>query len=63
MSMNAINELHQIDQDESAAIIHTVNVLATRVEKSGEDIAFEKSVTIETEQGDYWVYVHIERKK
>jgi len=54
---------HKIDEEELGAIIATVNNLVTRLNKSGEDNAFDKAILVETEQGDYWVYVHIERKK
>jgi hypothetical protein len=62
-SKNAMNKFHEIDQEESGAIIATVNNLATRLNKSGEDITFDKAVLVETEQGDYEVYICLERKK
>ena len=61
--MIEIPNFHKIDEEELGAIITTVNNLVTRLNKSGEDNAFDKAILVETEQGDYWVYVHIERKK
>jgi len=61
--MIEIPNFHKIDEEELGAIIVTVNNLVTRLNKSGEDNAFDKAILVETEQGDYWVYVHIERKK
>jgi hypothetical protein len=61
--MIEIPNFHKIDEEDLGAIIATVNNLVTRLNKSGEDNAFDKAILVETEQGDYWVYVHIERKK
>jgi hypothetical protein len=61
--MIEIPNFHKIDEEELGTIISTVNNLVTRLNKSGEDNAFDKAILVETEQGDYWVYVHIERKK
>ena len=61
--MIEIPNFHKIDEEELGAIIATMNNLVTRLNKSGEDNAFDKAILVETEQGDYWVYVHIERKK
>jgi len=58
-----MDKFHEIDQEESGAIIATVNNLATRLNKSGEDIAFDKAILVEAEQGDYEVYICLERKK
>jgi len=58
-----MDKFHEIDQEESGAIIATVNNLATRLNKSGEDIAFDKAILVETEQSDYEVYICLERKK
>ena len=58
-----MDKFHEIDQEESGAIIATVNNLATRLNKSGEDIAFDKAVLVETEQGDYQVEICLVRKK
>ncbi len=61
--MIEIPNFHKIDEEKLGAIIVTVNNLVTRLNKSGEDNAFDKAILVETEQGDYQVYVHIERKK
>lgn len=58
-----MDKFHEIDQEESGAIIATVNNLATRLNKSGENIALDKAILVETEQGDYEVYICLERKK
>ena len=58
-----MDKFHEIDQEESGAIIATVNNLATRLNKSGEDVAFDKAILVETEQDDYEVYICLERKK
>jgi len=61
--MIEIPNFHKINEDAIGAIIATVNNLVTRLNKSGEDNAFDRAVLIETEQGNYQAYIHIERKK
>ena len=55
--MIEIPNFHKIDEEELGTIIATVNNLVTRLNKSGEDNAFDKAILVETEQDDYQVLI------
>ena len=55
--MIEIPNFHKIDEEETGAIIATVNNLVTRLKLSGGLIAFDKAILVETEQDDYQVLI------